>query len=119
MLNIKIIQVSCMGFVAGIISALIGAGGGIIVVPSLVQLGLEQKKAHASSVCIMLAICTVSSVMYLSAGLTSVEQALPYIPTGMLGALIGSVCLSKINPEILRKIFACFSLWVGFRLLLK
>lgn len=119
MLNIKIVQISCIGFLAGIISGLIGAGGGIIVVPALMHLGLEQKKSHASSVCIMLAICSASSIMYLKFGFVSIEQAMPYIPLGVIGALVGATFLSKINPNILRKIFACFSLWAGFRLLMK
>lgn len=119
LLNIKIVSISGVGFLAGIISGLLGAGGGIIVVPSLMMLGLERKKSHAASICIMLPICIVSSIMYLKSGAVSVSQAMPYIPAGIAGAFAGSFVLSYIDQNILKKIFACLSIWAGFRLILR
>lgn len=119
MLNIKIISISGVGFLAGIISGLLGAGGGIIVVPSLMMLGLERKKSHVASICIMLPICIVSSIMYLKSEAVSVSQAMPYIPAGIAGAFAGSFLLSYIDQNILKKIFACLSIWAGFRLILR
>lgn len=106
-----------IGLFSGIISGLLGAGGGLIVVPSLMKAGLKQQNAHAASVCIMLPICIVGALMYIKSGSVSVSQAIPYIPTGIIGAAVGSLILSKINHNILRKVFGCFSIWAAFRLL--
>ena len=119
MLIQKSFSISITGLIAGIISGLLGAGGGIIVVPALIKLGLEPQKAHAASVCIMLPICVVGAIMYIKSGTVCMSQALNYIPAGIFGAIVGSFALSKINQNILRKIFGCFSLWAALRLLLK
>lgn len=119
MVNINKLLISFTGFTAGIISGLLGAGGGIIVVPFLSRLGFGQKDSHASSVCIMLPICAAGAAMHIWSGTVPLEQALVYIPFGVIGAILGVFLLSKINQNLLRKIFACFSLWAGFRLLLK
>ncbi len=115
----KKIFILLVGFAAGIISGLLGAGGGLIVVPSLIKLGLKQKYAHAASVCIMLPICIVGAFMYIKSADVSIMQAVGYIVPGIAGAVFGSLMLSKINHDILRKIFGCFSIWAAFRMLVR
>lgn len=115
----KKIFILLIGLAAGIISGLLGAGGGLIVVPSLIKLGLKQKYAHAASVCIMLPICIVGAFMYIKSGVVSATQAVGYIVPGVAGAVSGSLMLSKINHNILRKIFGCFSIWAALRMLMR
>lgn len=107
------------GLIAGIINGLIGTGGGIIMVMILKKLGLEQKKAHATSICIILPICLLSSIIYLSKNAVSINQATPYIIPGTIGAIFGAFILSKINQKLLRKVFGIFMLWAASQLLLK
>lgn len=108
-----------IGLFSGLISGFLGAGGGLIVVPSLIKLGVKQNEAHSISVCTMFPICIVGSIMYINSRAVSLYQALPYIPMGIVGAIIGSIILSKINQNILRKIFGCFSIWAAYRLLVR
>lgn len=119
MLTKRIIFAPLIGLSAGVISSLLGAGGGMIVVPSLLKLGINQQKAHAASVCIMLPICIIGSIMYINSEFVSFGDAIPYLPLGVIGAIMGSVILPKINQRILRRIFGCFSIWAAFRLLTK
>lgn len=119
MLLNKKIFIPLIGFIAGIISGLLGAGGGLIVVPSLIRLGLKQKYAHAASVFIMLPICIVGAFMYIKSGVVTISQATNYISPGIIGAIFGSLILSKINHNILRKIFGCFSIWAACRMLIR
>ena len=45
--------VTCvLGLLTGIVSSLLGAGGGMIAVPSLKKAGLETKEAHANAVAV-------------------------------------------------------------------
>lgn len=108
-----------VGLFSGIISGFLGAGGGLIVVPSIIKLGINQNQAHAISVCTMFPICIIGSIMYINSGSTSLYQALPYIPLGIVGAILGSIVLSKINQNILRKIFGFFSIWAAYKLLIR
>ncbi|MDP9406077.1 MAG: TSUP family transporter, partial [Actinomycetota bacterium] len=43
------VQGLAMGLAAGVMSGLFGIGGGAVLVPLLVMAGLEQHRAHATS----------------------------------------------------------------------
>ena len=73
------------GLAAGIINGLLGAGGGMVVVPMLQRAGLEPKKAHATSVCVILPVCVFSSVLYLTSGRVTLGDAAPYLLWGRGG----------------------------------
>lgn len=107
----------CIGFVSGLLNGLLGAGGGIVLVPMLLKSGMERKKAHANSVCIILSVCIVSSAIYIFSEYVSFNDAIPYAPWGILGAIIGTSILPRINKGLLRKIFGLFSIWAAWRLL--
>lgn len=107
------------GLGAGIINGLLGAGGGMLIVPILKKYGLDQRSTHATSVCVILPICILSAIIYLSKGMVKLDDALPYLPFSIAGAIIGSFILARINQNLLRKIFGGFMLWAAIQLLLK
>lgn len=106
-------------FFSGVINSLLGAGGGILVITILSKLGLNTKKAHATSICIILPICIFSAFLYLYKQRVKFSNASEYILGGILGSIIGAFILSKINPKILKKIFGVFVIWAASQLLLK
>ncbi len=114
----KIFKSFC-GFFVGVINSLLGAGGGMIAVPLLRHMGLSQKEAHASAIAVILPLTAVSAGIYILTQKVTFSQALPYIPAGLAGSLIGSYILPKIPENILRKVFAIFMLWAGIRMLLR
>ena len=107
------------GFLAGIINGLLGAGGGILTVTSLKKIGLNPKKAHATSVCAILPMCFISAFIYLQSHSISIAHTLPYVPSGIIGSVLGAFILSKISQNLLRKIFSVFVIWAASQLLLK
>ncbi len=107
------------GFLAGALNGLLGAGGGMIIVPTLTKLGLSQQKAHATSVCIILPFCVFSASLYLSSGKVTIQDALPYLGWGVLGASIGTYILSKINEQILRRMFGLLMIWAAYRMVFR
>ncbi|MBR7132931.1 MAG: sulfite exporter TauE/SafE family protein [Clostridia bacterium] len=107
------------GLAIGVVNGLLGAGGGMIAVPLLKKMGLEQREAHANAVAIILPISIVSAVLYLIKDYVKISDAIPFIPTGLLGAFIGTLILKKIKPSWLKRIFAVFMLYAGIRLLLR
>lgn len=109
---------SIVGVCSGIINGLLGAGGGMLAVPTL-KTQLEPQKAHATTVAVILPMCLVSSIWYLAAGRVSVSDALPYIPFGVIGAAVGSFLLTKMNAKWLRIIFSLLMIWAGARMIFK
>lgn len=107
------------GLLIGVINGLLGAGGGMIAVPMLKKAGLEQKEAHANAVAIILPISILSAILYLYKGYVLIPDALPFIPTGILGSIVGTYFLKKISPVFLKKIFGGFMIYAGVRLLIK
>ncbi len=119
-MKLKITKTACLGgFFVGIINGLLGAGGGIIAVPLLKKSGLAKKEAHVNAVAVILPISILSGILYIIRGDVAVSDALPYIPTGLLGAVIGTFLLKNISPKLLKRIFAIFIIYAGLRLFLK
>lgn len=107
-----------IGLFSGIINGLLGAGGGMLAVPTL-KTQIETQKAHATTVAIIMPMCLVSSIWYLFAGRVTVHDALPYAPYGVIGAIIGAFLLTKLKAKWLRIIFSLFMIWAGIRMILK
>ena len=104
------------GFAVGVINGFLGAGGGMLAVPLLKQQGLAQKNAHASAIAVIFPLTLLSAALYLGAGKVNLHATLPYLPMGTLGALFGVWLLPRLPDQLLRKIFALFMLWAGFRM---
>ena len=111
--------IALSGIGIGFLNGLLGAGGGMIAVPILKRLSLSQKEAHANAVALILPITVLSAVLYLLNGYVTLKQSLIYIPTGIIGSLIGAFLLKKISPLWLKRIFSFFMIYAGVRLLLK
>lgn len=114
--RLKGIISAAVGFLVGTLNGLLGAGGGMLAVPLLKKQGLEQKQAHASAIAVILPLSIVSAAVYLIGGRLRLTDALGYLPSGAVGAAAGMLLLPHIPDKLLRKIFAVFMLWAGFRM---
>lgn len=107
-----------LGLLIGTINGLLGAGGGMLAVPALKKLGLDQKDAHRNAVAVILPLTIFSAVLYLIDGRVTISDALIYIPSGLVGAILGTFLLKKISSKWLGIIFSAFMIYSGVRLLL-
>ena len=107
------------GAACGLLNGLFGAGGGMAAVPLLKAGGLPQKKAHATSLAVILPLAAVSAAFYLLDGALSFEEAVPYLPGGFLGACSGALLMKRIPSGVLRRVFGALLLVAGVRLLLR
>lgn len=104
------------GFAAGAINGLLGAGGGMLLVPLLTKFsGMSDDRVFPSSVSIILPICIVSLVFQCGKGGLPLTEAWPYL----LGSVLGGVLAGKLGNRIpvicLHRILGVLILWGGVR----
>lgn len=104
------------GGTAGVINGFFGGGGGMLLVPLLVRWqGLEEQKAFATSVAIILPLCCLSSLIYFFRGELTLAGALPYLFGGMIGGILGGKLFKGVNMFWLRRGFALLILYAGIK----
>lgn len=102
------------GLLAGAANGLFGAGGGMLLVPLLTRwCHLEDKKAFATALSIILPICIVSLIVYGRSGALDFHLALPYL----IGGLLGGLLFRRVSAAFLHKALGIVILWGGIRLI--
>ncbi|GJQ08427.1 hypothetical protein GpartN1_g218.t1 [Galdieria partita] len=95
-----------IGFSAGCIASLIGAGGGVVLTPVFVTFyGLTQKEAQGTSLIAVSFNSFVASLIYLLGGRVLVLPAFFLTLTALFTARIGAKVTTKLNNHLLRKYF--------------
>lgn len=113
------LKVIVVGFVAGIVNGLFGAGGGTIIVPALnFVFNIPQHKAHATAISIIFPFAIISSFIYYRHGVASIDVTLKVALGGIIGSFIGSKALHKFSDDKLRKIFGVFMILAALRMVL-
>ena len=110
-----------IGLLAGILSGLVGVGGGIIMVPLFVIfLGLTQHNAQGLSLAVMLPPVTFLAVYnYHNAGGGSIDWKVAVIVSTLfiIGGFIGSKLAIQLDQRILKKVFGVMMLIVAIKLI--
>ncbi|MBR4113848.1 MAG: sulfite exporter TauE/SafE family protein [Anaerotignum sp.] len=110
-----------IGIVTGFANGLFGSGGGTIVVPAMERfLHMEEHKAHATAIAVILPLSVLSLAIYLwKTGLSEVWQiALWASAGGLAGGVVGAKLLSKVRGIWLHRIFGGFMIAAAVRMLL-
>lgn len=105
------------GFAAGMLNGLLGAGGGMVVVPLLSALGCTGKKSHATALAVIVPLSAVSAALYLWQRRFTFADALPWLPGSLVGAWLGSRLMPRLATGWLKLIFGGLMLWGALRLL--
>ena len=116
----KKIKLLSIGLITGLINGLFGSGGGTIVVPALVfLLNVNDYKAHATAISIILPLSIISTIIYFANNSIPFKVVLPVAIGGMIGSYIGAKTLNKIPINILRKIFGSVIIYTAIRMIWK
>jgi len=120
----EIVIIILIGLAAGVLSGLVGIGGGIILVPILVFfLGYTQYQAQGTSLAVLLLPVGILAFLNYYNECKKIGTPIDMRIVGLLaagfvvGALGGSEIAGKINKELLKKIFAIVLLYTAIKMM--
>jgi uncharacterized protein len=115
-----ILLLLCIGLFAGILSGLVGVGGGIIIVPALVYfMNMGQHQAQGTSLAVLLLPVGIFAVYnYYKGGYVDIKSTFIIASTFVIGGYIGSKIAINIDQTLVKKIFGVFMLLVALKLIL-
>jgi uncharacterized membrane protein YfcA len=107
-----------IGLASGVLSGMVGIGGGLIIVPALVIfLGYSQLNAQGTSLAVLLLPAGFLAVLnYYKGGYVNIPSTLIIAATFVVGGFIGSKISISIDQQVLKKVFAAFLLLVSFKM---
>jgi uncharacterized membrane protein YfcA len=114
-----------LGFVMGLLGALLGMGGGTVAVPVLNNLfKMPLKRAIANSLATIILSSSLGAIIYfyLSSGtLFSAEEALmtavTIIPGSVLGARAGTVISERLHTKYIKYIFYALLVYIAYSMI--
>ena len=108
-----------IGALTGVLAALCGVGGGLIMVPAFVLLmALDQKSAVATSLAVIIAVSVVATAKYQAASLVKWQVVLPVMIGAVVTTWFATDWLKVLSNDFLTRIFAILMIVVGIRMLL-
>lgn len=107
-----------VGAMVGAVNALFGGGGGMLAVPALRGLGLEEKKAHATAILVILPVSALSFLWYAIGGNYELSVMIPTSIGTLLGGLVGAKLLGILPVKAVTILFALLQAFAGAWMLL-
>jgi uncharacterized membrane protein YfcA len=108
-----------IGLASGILSGLVGVGGGIIIVPALVFfLGFSQQSAQGTSLGLLLLPVGVLAVMnYYKQGFIDWKVITVMCITFIIGGWIGSKLALSISEKTVKRLFAILLFYTAIKMM--
>lgn len=116
-----ILSLVIIGIMAGILSGLVGVGGGVVMVPMLVLfLGFSQHQAQGTSLAVLVVPVTAIAVYnYYKEGYIDWRYAAIIAIFFVIGGYFGSKLAINIDQKMLKKIFGVVLLLIAGKMLLE
>lgn len=107
-----------MSIVAGILGALLGLGGGVIIVPFLTLVeGVPIKTAVAASIVSVVATSSAAAVSYVERRTANIRLGMLLETSTTSGALIGALTAAAVSSQTLEIIFGCLLVYAAIFML--
>ncbi len=117
MVDVNIWILLLTGFVAGILGAMLGIGGGVIIVPALtIVLGVPIHYAIGNSLVAIVANALTSTGIYIKNRMANLKLGLLLSCTLVPGAVVGAFLSSILPGSILAVFFAALLIYVAFNI---
>lgn len=108
-----------IGIITGVMAGMLGIGGAVIMIPSLVFLmGFSQHMAQGTSLAVMLPpIGIIAAYNYYKAGQVNLKFALILAAAFIVGSYFGSKLALNLPQNILKKSFAILMILIALKML--
>lgn len=114
----KNIKNAIIGIFAGFITGFFSAGGGMIVLPAILYfMKLDEKKARATTIFIILPMVITASFFYYKSNLFDFNMGIKCASGGIIGSIFGTRLLKKVSDKYLKIIFILFLLYASYNML--
>ncbi len=116
-----VLSLIMIGLLAGMLSGLVGVGGGIVMVPLLVLLlGFNQHQAQGTSLTVLVVPVTALAVYnYYKEGYINWKYAAIIAVFFVVGSYFGSKLAISIDQKMLKKVFGVVLIVVAGKMLLE
>ncbi len=112
----KTVKLLLIGSVAGAVNGLFGAGGGLFLVPLLIRFAdIEEKKAFATSVAIILPMTIATYITFCLNGGNVWQQGWPYALGGIIGGILSARLFRKMPVIWIHRLFGILILYGGVK----
>ena len=114
-----VLIVILIGVIAGMLSGLVGIGGGLVIVPALVYfLGMSQHSAQGTSLALILLPVGILAVLsYYKQGHIDVKIVGLLAVGFVAGSYFGSKIALSLSQEAVKKIFAVLMILVAVKMI--
>jgi uncharacterized membrane protein YfcA len=110
---------AAVGLLAGVLAGIFGVGGGILFVPALVALGLEQHQATGTSLLAILPAVAAGTWRNAQSQAVAWRSAMLIGVAAAVSAQAGVLASEALPAHVLRKLFALLLLAIGVQIALR
>lgn len=113
-----IVALIAVGLAAGVLSASLGVGGGIVYVPALVTLfSFAQHEAQGTSLAVIVPTMIVAAVVHSKARRVDWDTVIALGSAAVVGGFLGASSALALEGPVLRRLFAIFLVLTSLRML--
>jgi uncharacterized membrane protein YfcA len=109
-----------LGFIAGVLTLLLGVGGGFILIPAMIYLlGMAARVVIGTSLVMILAVSAGTTLIHaITTQAVDIVLAVLLLIGGVVGAQYGAMLTTRVKPDVLRLALSIIILLVASRMAL-
>lgn len=120
MTPVEFVEIFTVSVFAGVFGALLGLGGGIILVPALITIfNVPRQVAVAASVVSVIATSSAAAIAYVRDHYTDMRLGLRLEVSTSLGAIVGAALAGRLSDELVAGMFAVLLVYAAISIVRK